>query len=326
MRDFALPPGIVYDDDKHDEFSWSRDMAEEIPFRREMEFAYGVPRELAPGIVRLVANNPGPFTYKGTNAYILGQGRDIALMDPGPDDDAHFDATMAAIGTRRLTTIIVTHTHHDHVDGLPRLVAATGAKTAGYGRRASGARKKSPSGGEYVDLDFVPDIALVDGSRFEGDGYALTALHTPGHAPDHLCFALDGAALLFSGDHVMAWNTSVVAPPEGNMRAYMQSLETLHERNDAAFLPGHGGRVLQPKRVVKAFLVHRRMREEAIFDCFRKGHSTIEAIVPVVYRGLDSRLLSAASLSVAAHVEHLVERGRVHSVGPSTRPERLSVV
>lgn len=303
-------------------------MAEEIPFRREMHFEYGVPRQLVPGIARLVAENPGPFTYKGTNTYLIGQGDHIVLMDPGPDDDAHFEATMKAIGKRRLTTIVVTHTHRDHVDGLPRLVAATGARTAGFGRlaRDRGTKKTSPSGGEYVDQDFVPDIALEDGDRLAGDGFALAALHTPGHAPDHLCFALEGTRLLFSGDHVMAWNTSVVAPPEGHMGAYMASLEKLLARNDEAFLPGHGGRVMQPQRVVKAFMVHRRMREDAILDCIRSGHETIAAIVPIVYRGLDSRLVNAASLSVAAHVEHLVERGLVRSAGPTSRPERLSAV
>lgn len=303
-------------------------MAEEIPFRREMQFEYGVARELEPGIERLVANNPGPFTYKGTNTYLLGRGREIMLMDPGPEDDAHFEATMKAIGSRRVTTIVITHTHRDHVDGLVRLQAATGAKTAGFGRRApqSGARKASPSGGEYVDQDFVPDIALADGGRIEVDGCALTALHTPGHAPDHLCFALEGSTTLFSGDHVMAWNTSVVAPPEGKMGDYMRSLEKLVRRSDTVYFPGHGGRVLQPQRVVKAFMVHRRMREDAILDCIKQGRDTIAAVVEVVYRGLEPRLLNAASLSVAAHVEHLVERGLVRSVGPVTRPERLSAV
>ncbi|MFM9940300.1 MAG: MBL fold metallo-hydrolase [Hyphomicrobiaceae bacterium] len=303
-------------------------MAEEIPFRREMQFEYGVPRELAPGIQRLVANNPGPFTYKGTNTYLLGQGRDILLMDPGPEDEAHFQAMMQAIGTRRVTTIVVTHTHRDHVDGLPRILAATGAKTAGYGRSTpdAGTRKTSASGGEYVDQDFRPDIPLKDGDRIEVEGFALTAVHTPGHAPDHLCFALDGSPTLFSGDHVMAWNTSVVAPPEGNMADYMRSLEKLTKRADTVYFPGHGGRVTQPQRVVKAFMVHRRMREDAILDCIRQGRETIAAIVEIVYRGLEPRLVNAASLSVAAHVEHLVERGLVRSVGPVTRPERLSAV
>ena len=165
---------------------------------------------------------------------------------------------------------------------------------------------------------------LKDGAGFEGDGFALEALHTPGHAPDHLCFALGGTTLLFSGDHVMSWNTSVVAPPEGNMGDYMRSLDKLVNRSDDVYLPGHGGRLYQPQRVVKAFIIHRKMREEAVLDCIRNGNASIADIVPIVYRGLDPRLLGAASLSVAAHVEHLIEAGRVTSSGPSLQQARLS--
>lgn len=303
-------------------------MADDIPFRKEMTFEYGVPRELAPGIQRLVANNPGPFTYKGTNTYILGQGETLALIDPGPEDDAHFDAIMRTVGKRKLSHIILTHTHRDHVDGLPRLKDATGAKTCGYGRVAKerGTRKTSPSGTEFVDDDFVFDITMRDGDRFAGDGYTLTALHTPGHAPDHLCFVLEGTGILFSGDHVMSWNTSVVAPPEGNMGDYMRSLDKLMGRQDEIFMPGHGGRLWQPQRVVKAFIMHRRMREQAILDCIKSGKSTIAEIVSIVYRGLDARLVNAASLSVAAHVEHLIEAGSVRATGQPLREARLSAV
>ncbi|MDX2158342.1 MAG: MBL fold metallo-hydrolase [Hyphomicrobiaceae bacterium] len=301
-------------------------MADEIPFRKEMNFEYGVPRELIPGLVRVVANNPSPFTFKGTNTYILGQGRDVAVLDPGPEDEAHFEAIMRAVKGKRVAAILVTHTHRDHVDGLPRLKAATGAPTWGYGRKAlnPGVVKKSPNGGEYTDEDFVPDHPLADGGRFEGEGYALTALHTPGHAPDHLCFAIDGTGALLSGDHVMGWNTSVVAPPEGNMFAYMASLDKLMGREDKVFFPGHGGRIEQPQRVVKAFIVHRRMREQAILDCIRGGATTITEVVASVYRGLDPRLVKAASLSVTAHVESLVERGLVVVSGPILQPDRLS--
>jgi glyoxylase-like metal-dependent hydrolase (beta-lactamase superfamily II) len=301
-------------------------MADDIPFRKEIVFEYGVPRELAPGIVRIVANNPGPFTYKGTNTYLIGRGRDLALIDPGPEDDRHFNAIMQAIGSRRLATVVITHTHRDHTDGMARLLAATGAKTCGFGRiaRARGEARTSPSGTEFVDQDFIPDIKLGDGGRLEGDGFVLTAIHTPGHAPDHLCFALEGTRLLFSGDHVMSWNTSVVAPPEGNMADYMRSLEKLLERDDEAFLPGHGGRLYQPQRVVKAFIVHRQMRERAILDCIRDGKATIEEIVPIVYRGLDPRLVRAASLSVAAHVEHLMAQRLVASNGAPLLQARLS--
>jgi glyoxylase-like metal-dependent hydrolase (beta-lactamase superfamily II) len=283
-----------------------------------MTFAYGVPRELAPGVVRLVANNPSHFTFKGTNTYIAGSGEDLALIDPGPDDAEHLRAILAAIGRRRLGHIFITHTHRDHVDGLAALVAATGAKTVGFGRRARerGTRRTSPSGSEYVDQDFIPDVPLADGAGLAGDGWALRAMHTPGHAPDHLCFELEGTGLLFSGDHVMGWNTSVVAPPEGSMADYLRSLERMGERTDRIYLPGHGGQVEEPQRLVKAFLLHRRMREQAILDCIHAGTNTVKAIVPAIYRDLDSKLVNAASLSVLAHVEHLISRGLVRCESP----------
>jgi glyoxylase-like metal-dependent hydrolase (beta-lactamase superfamily II) len=289
-----------------------------------MNFAYGVPRELAPGAVRLVANNPGPMTFKGTNTYLVGTG-DLALIDPGPEDAAHLEAILAAIGQRRVSHILITHTHRDHIDGLAALIAATGARTAGFGRRAvePGAKRTSASGSEYIDQDFVPDVRLGHGDRLEGDGWSFTALHTPGHAPDHLCLELEGTGLLFSGDHVMGWNTSVVAPPEGSMADYLRSLELLGERSDSVYLPGHGGRIEEPQRLVKAFLLHRRMREQAILDCIRAGTNTVRGIVPAIYRDLDPKLVNAASLSVLAHVEHLISRGLVRCDSPLSADRAL---
>ena len=295
-----------------------------------MDFAYGVARELAPGVLRLVANNPGPFTFKGTNTYLVGRGDDLALIDPGPEDIAHRDAILAAVGRRRVSHILITHTHRDHVDGLPALVAATGARIGGFGRRAArrGTKRTSHSGGEYVDEDFAPDVQLSHGDRLAGDGWAFTALHTPGHAPDHLCFELEGTGVLFSGDHVMGWNTSVIGPPEGSMADYIRSLELLGERGgrDRVYFPGHGGRIAEPQRLVKAFLLHRRMREQAILDCIRSGTDTVKAIVPAIYRGLDPKLTNAATLSVLAHVEHLVARGLVRCDSPLSADRVLSAV
>lgn len=302
-------------------------MAEELPFRKEIQFAYGEAKELAPGIVRIVANNPSAFTYKGTNTYIVGKGRDVFLIDPGPSDSAHLDAILAALAGRKLTHIVITHTHHDHVDGLPALQERTGAPTAGFGRTVArpGLTRASPAGGEYVENDFKPDVVLKDGDRLEGQDFALQALHTPGHAPDHLCFALEGTKLFFSGDHVMGWNTSVVAPPEGSMSAYLGAMERLLKRDDEIYFPGHGGRVYEPQRLVKAYILHRRMREQSILDCVRNGQTTIPEIVAAIYRGIDPRLVKAASLSVAAHIEHLVERGQLICEGPVLDPVRLSV-
>ena len=301
-------------------------MAEAPPFRTTMSFAYGEPRELSPGVVRIVANNPNHFTFKGTNTYLVGGGGTLALIDPGPGDPDHLAAVLAAVAPRRISHVLITHTQRDHTDGLPALLAATGAKTVGFGRRVAnrGSRRTSPSGGEFVEQDFIPDIPLTDGQRLEGDGWAVTAIHTPGHAPDHLCFALEGTKVLFSGDHVMGWNTSVEAPPEGNMSAYIRSLELLAGRSDGVYYPGHGGQVEDPQRLVKAYLLHRRMREQAILECIRKGTATVRAIVPVVYRGLDPKLLNAASLSVLAHVEHLIERRLVRCDPPLSSDRVLS--
>ena len=293
-----------------------------LPFKTTMEFAYGEPRELVPGVSRIVANNPGPFTFKGTNTYLVGR-KSLAVIDPGPGDAAHLMAIIAAAGGRPITHIVLTHTHFDHYEGLPELQKATGAKTAGYGaeRRSQGMRRHGK--GEVGDVSFRPDIVLRDGDRLDGDDWGLTAVFTPGHAPDHLSFALAGSKVLFSGDHVMSWNTSVVAPPEGNMNDYMASLEKLLGRDDEVYLPGHGGQLGSPERLVRAFLVHRRMREQSILEAIRDGKADIAGITDAVYRGLDSRLVDAARASVLAHVERLVALGLVRSEGPASDP-RLS--
>jgi len=302
-------------------------MTGEIPFKKTMVFAYGEPRELSPGVVRLVANNPSPFTFHGTNTYLIGT-KELALIDPGPDDEAHFQAIMRAAAGRPITHIFFTHTHRDHTDGLERLKAATGAKICARGRsrHAETSLKHSPSGAEFVDIEFKPDIVMNDGDVISGPDWQLEALFTPGHAPDHLCFSEPERNVLFCGDHVMSWNTTVVAPPEGNMSDYMRSLEKLLDRKETVFMPGHGGRIEQPSRMVKAYMVHRRWREQAILDAIRQGHTKIDRIVAVVYEGLDPRLIRAASLSVLAHVESLIERGLVSCDGPPALDRPLSAV
>lgn len=299
-------------------------MTDKLAFKTAMQFDYGVPSEMAAGVTRIVANNPGPFTFKGTNTYLVGARR-LTVIDPGPDDAAHLAAILAAADGRPIDHIVITHTHRDHVDGLAALVAATGARTAGYGRSAVASDTlagPSPSG-EAFTATFAPDVMIADGDRLDCGDHALTAIHTPGHAPDHLCFAIEagsGPEVLISGDHVMAWNTSVVAPPEGRMADYLSSLERLMGRPEAVYLPGHGGRVEEPQRLVRAYLLHRRWREQAIVAAIKDPRdgspATIRTIVPVVYPELDARLLTAATLSVQAHVEHLMERGLVSSPSP----------
>lgn len=283
-----------------------------LTFNSEMNFDYGVAIEVAPGVRRMVANNPGPFTFKGTNTYIIGQG-EVAVIDPGPDDAEHLGALTEALAGERISHILITHTHRDHTDGVSALKVHSNAPVFAFGEtgRDRGARTTSPSGKAFVDLDFMPDETLNDGDVIRGSDWALDVIHTPGHAPDHLCFALTGERTVFSGDHVMGWNTTVVAPPEGHMGDYLSSLERFLERKDKLFLPGHGGRIETPQRAVRAYLMHRKMRESAVFNCLESGDRFIPQIVAKIYKGLDSKLAPAAALSVLAHLEFLVERGLV---------------
>lgn len=283
-----------------------------LSFNTEMNFDYGAAIEVAPGVRRMVANNPGPFTFKGTNTYIIGHG-EVAVIDPGPDDPEHLAALRKALAGERISHILITHTHRDHTDGVPAFRQHFNAPVIAFGNtgRNRGARTTSPSGKAFVDLDFTPDETLSDGDVIQGRDWTLDVIHTPGHAPDHLCFALSGARTVFSGDHVMGWNTTVVAPPEGHMGDYLNSLERLLERKDKLFLPGHGGRIETPQRAVRAYLMHRKMRESAIFNCLQSGDSFIPQIVARIYKNLDPKLAPAAALSVLAHLEFLVERGLV---------------
>lgn len=300
-------------------------MTTELAFKTAMEFRYGVPADMGDGVARLVANNPGPFTFKGTNTYLVGT-TSLAVIDPGPEDDTHLAAILAAANGRPITHILVTHTHRDHVDGYAALQAATGAITVGYGgaKPSRGTLASSPSGTEFVDLEFTPDMHAETGTRITGADWEIEAIHTPGHAPDHLCFTLAGTPKLFSGDHVMAWNTSVVAPPEGRMADYLASLQLLLERPETLYLPGHGGRIDDGPRMTKAYLLHRRWREQAILSAIRDGHDTIAAIVALVYQGLDPKLEKAAALAVLGHVEHLIQRGLVTCDGAASLHSRLS--
>lgn len=303
-------------------------MAVVLPFAREFIFQYGVASQVAPGIRRIVAQNPGPFTFKGTNSYIVGTG-EVALVDPGPDDAAHREALLGELAPKRerITHIFLTHTHKDHSAGLAKLAEATGAKVLGFGSdpKERQAFRLSPSAETFLDADFKPDQPLRGGERIGGGDWELEALHTPGHAPDHLSFAVLGADVLLSGDHVMGWNTTVVAPPEGHMGAYISSLELLLQRAEDVYFPGHGGRVDQAQRLVKAFIMHRRWRESQILDCVRQGLDTIPLIVPKIYEGIDSALRDAAAYSVLAQLELLTETGRVRAEPAPNLTARYSI-
>lgn len=287
-------------------------MADALSFKTDMRFAYGEANEIVPGVERLVANNKGPLTFHGTNTYLIGL-ESLAVIDPGPHDDAHLKAILKTAGTRPITHILITHRHRDHVDGVAALKQATNANTYAFAqpRPADGLVATTPTGRDFVDLGLAPDVVVTDGDRITGSGWELSAIHTPGHAPDHLCFALEDEKILFSGDHVMAWNTSVIAPPEGNMADYLASLENLLERDDAMYLPGHGGRIDAPQRTVRAYLLHRKWREQAILEAICNGTSDIKSLVSEIYSSVPESVSGAAALSVLAHVEHLHAHGLV---------------
>ncbi|TBN13418.1 MBL fold metallo-hydrolase [Agrobacterium cavarae] len=287
-------------------------------FDLEFQPAYGTPVKVAENVQRLTVNNPSAFTFHGTNSYIVG-GHSVAVIDPGPEDEAHFQALMRALEGREVTHIFVSHTHRDHSPLAKRLKAATGAVTVAEGphraARPLHEGERNPFA-ESADSDFVPDLALGDNETLTGDGWALTALHTPGHTANHAAFALDRDGIVFSADHVMAWATTIVAPPDGAMSDYMASLDRLLERDDRLFLPGHGGPVNDPAAFMRGLRTHRRMREKAVLTRINAGDRTIAEMVKVIYRSTDPRLHGAAALSVLAHIEDLIEKGLVETDGP----------
>jgi glyoxylase-like metal-dependent hydrolase (beta-lactamase superfamily II) len=290
---------------------------EPIPFERAELGPPGVLQQVTPLIRRMVAGNKSPFTFTGTCTYVVGQG-DVAIIDPGPDLPAHLDALLAALGSERVAHIVVTHTHRDHSPGARYLKAATGAPVLGCGLHES-ARALAPGEANMLeasnDTDYAPDTILRDGEILRGRGYTLEAVATPGHTMNHLAFAFAEEEALFSGDHVMAWSTSIVAPPDGSMAHYMASLDRLRTRDERIYWPGHGGPVRNPKPFVRALVVHRRHREAAIFSQVDGAGVTIPAIVAKIYDGLAPGLRGAAALSVFAHLEDLIAQGRVVTDG-----------
>ncbi|MEW9806911.1 MBL fold metallo-hydrolase [Mesorhizobium marinum] len=296
-----------------------------LNFDRDFEPAYGEPIRVSARVSRLTARNPSPFTFHGTNTYLIGE-TELAIVDPGPDDDRHLAALLRAIGDRKVSHILVSHTHRDHSPLARRLAVATGATVCAEGphRPARPGQGLSPLD-TAADTDFAPDVFLAEGSRIEGVGWALQTVLTPGHAANHAAFALEGEGVLFSGDHVMGWSTSIVAPPDGSMRDYMQSLERLIDRDDKLLLPGHGGPVPSPQPYLHGLRDHRLARERSIIDRLARGDRSIDEIVAAVYRDTDPRMHGAAALSVLAHLEDLVERDLVEtdsvpSIGGIFRP------
>ncbi|WP_199085432.1 MBL fold metallo-hydrolase [Bosea sp. ASV33] len=288
-------------------------MADEIEFDRSAPTEAGIVATLSPLVRRIIAGNGGPMTFTGTCSYIVGRGT-VAIIDPGPDDPAHVERLLAAVRGETVSHIVVTHTHRDHSPAVPALKAATGATVVGCGPHRP-SRELGPGEGRVLDAaadtDFKPDHEMRDGDTVSGPGWSLAAVETPGHTANHLAFTLAEEATLFSGDHVMAWSTSVVAPPDGSMAAYMASIEKLRGLEHARYWPGHGGPVTEPQRFLRGLVQHRRQREAAILNRLGAGDETIAAMVPVIYQGLAPALHGAAALSVLAQLEDLVLRGTV---------------
>ena len=295
-----------------------------IPFVQAPAFEYGRTDRVSPLILRVIANNPGPFTFTGTGTYIVGRdenGAGVAVIDPGPLDEAHLAALLAAVEGRTVSHVLVTHTHRDHAPlarpfadrvGAPVLAAAPPARTVHV----------PASLDEEDDETFSPDIVLTGGERLAGDGWTIEALATPGHASNHMAFVLEPENALFSGDHIMGWSTTVVAPPDGDMTAYMASLDAVIARRFSTIWPTHGSPITEPGPFLAAYRAHRLGREAQILTRLAAGDRCIADMVPVLYAAVDRRLWPAASLSVWAHLIALVRQGRVVAE-PEATPQAI---
>ncbi len=266
--------------------------------------------QLEPLVRRVLAPNASPFTYTGTQTYLVGRADEgVAVIDPGPAEPTHLDALEQAIGGAQVVAILCTHTHRDHSPAAAPLAAFTGAPVVGCAPLAMTADESAPRADAPFDTDYTPTRVLADGEELTGPGFTLAALATPGHTSNHLCFALQESGALFTGDHVMGWSTSVVAPPDGDMGDYLASLEKLHGREDRIYYPAHGPAVERPRQLVRGMIGHRRQREAQILRLLHAAPASPATLVQQMYRRLDERLRPAAALSVTAHLIDLERRG-----------------
>ena len=279
--------------------------------------AYGDAVRVAPLVERVTAPNPSPFTFAGTGTYIVG-GQRVAVIDPGPDDDAHVTSLLRALDGRTVTHICITHTHSDHSPASRALAAATGAPILGFGPHPAIDARRGGAAGSAVeeepgDWDFEPDVTLAHGDVLAGEGWTLECLHTPGHISNHLCFALAEERGVFTGDHVMGWSSTIIPPPDGNLGDYLASLQLLIDRGhrDELYWPTHGPPISSPMRYARALLAHRHRRTTQILRCLRDGPATIPTLVSRIYTDTPKLLHPAAERSVLAHLIHLVGVGEV---------------
>ena len=292
-------------------------MAVKIPYRRELSFEYGRAETVAPGIRRVIARNPSPFTFHGTGTYILGS-QNVAVIDPGPADPEHIRNVIAALPGERISHVLVTHTHMDHSPGCALLREFTDAKTYGYGPHGAGKVAAGVVVEEGGDMDFDPDVRVTHGQVITGGDWSVECVYTPGHTSNHLCFQLREHKALFTGDHVMGWSTSIISPPDGDMAAYMHSLQLLLDRDDAVYWPTHGPCIPDPKAHVRAFIAHRKEREVQIIDCMKAGITRIVDMVPRMYTDTPEFMYPAAGRSVFAALEYMVARDIASTDGAPT--------
>ncbi len=278
-----------------------------IPFLSEFDPAYGAVVHVAPGLRRVVAENPSKYTAWGTGTYLVGEG-DVAIVDPGPLLDAHVDALLAAVAGETVTHLLVTHTHADHSPAAAAVKELTGATTYGFGPHPPDARSESE---EHGDVAFVPDVEVRHGDVIEGPGFEFECLHTPGHISNHICYAERRRGILFPGDHVMGWSTSVISPPDGRVADYLDGLRLLLARGEAPFFPTHGPPITDPAPHVQALLDHRLEREQQVVDLLSDGRRTVAELVAVMYADVRAELHEPAARSVGAHLVKLVDEGRV---------------
>ena len=281
-----------------------------IPFVRDIAFEYGKVEQVSPRIRRLIANNPGPFTYIGTGVYIIGQG-DVAVIDPGPYDTDHFEALKSALQGETVKYVLVTHGHSDHSPLAHALAQWAGCSVYARGRAEPTAKGEL---GSEDDPDFKPDVYIGDGDLFKGSGWTLETIETPGHTKNHLCFALHEENACLTGDHIMGWSTTIVAPPDGNMSDYFCSLDKIEARGFETLWPTHGAPVKGQAFVrtfIQAYRQHRQDREDGILDQMRQGETDIPNMVKALYSGLEPRLFPAACLSLLGHMHKLIDEGRI---------------
>lgn len=280
------------------------------------DFPTGLVERPAPGIRRVLAGNPSPFTFTGTQTYIVGEG-EVGVIDPGPDLPDHVASILAATAGETIAAILCTHTHRDHSPASRALAAASGAPIIGCAPLALD--DDGPRADAAFDFDYAPDRVLADGEAVEGPNWRLVAVATPGHTSNHLCLSLAGTGALFTGDHVMGWSTTIVSPPDGDMADYMQSLDLLLRRDDKVYYPAHGPAVEKPHRHVRALITHRKMREQQILRRLGEAEGHIPSMVESMYQGTDPRLFPAAGRSVLAHLVDLEARGLVLREGEAWR-------